>query len=199
MHHINTPLAVPLSPRPLHHDTLRFSAAARACHPFTLSTYLHALCKQPLPLATATMPILSGRFRKRSRQARSSPEHDYVSPHTPRATASSPCAHTPPRLPSPLHTGRSPPDSSCTPTPSHLEELWTLLDGSLADLDLRDEAFNPDMHSPNDMLVDTEEHIVEPTANGDEKDNLTIINPDNLETEAEQPELTRADDRMLSG
>lgn len=74
-----------------------------------------------------------------------------------------------------------------------------MLDGSLADLDLRDEAFNPDMHSPNDMLVDTEEHIVEPTANGDEKDNLTIINPDNLETEAEQPELTRADDRMLSG
>lgn len=56
------------------------------------------------------------------------------------------------------------------------------------------------MHSPNDMLVDTEEHIVEPTANGDEKDNLTIINPDNLETEAEQlQDLTRADDGTSLG
>lgn len=54
------------------------------------------------------------------------------------------------------------------------------------------------MHSPNDMLVDTEEHIVEPTANGDEKDNLTIINPDNLDPEAEQlQDLTRADDRTF--
>lgn len=51
------------------------------------------------------------------------------------------------------------------------------------------------MNSPNDMMVDTEEHIVEPTENGAEKDNLTIINPDNLETEAEQPQdLPRADD-----
>ncbi|PSS00784.1 hypothetical protein BD289DRAFT_458371 [Coniella lustricola] len=45
------------------------------------------------------------------------------------------------------------------------------------------------------MMVDTEEHIVGPTANGAENDNLTIINPDNLETEVEQlPDLTRADD-----
>lgn len=73
--------------------------------------------------------------------------------------------------------------------------LWRLLDENRADLILSDEAFNPDMHSPNDMLVDTEEHIVDPTANGVEKDNLTIINPDNLETEAEQvQDLTRADD-----
>jgi ubiquitin carboxyl-terminal hydrolase 7 len=64
-------------------------------------------------------------------------------------------------------------------------------------LAISDEAFNPDMHSPNDMLVDTEEHIVDPAANGVEKDNLTIINPDNLETEAEQlQDLTRADDCM---
>lgn len=55
------------------------------------------------------------------------------------------------------------------------------------------------MHSPNDMLVDTEEHIIDPTANGVEKDNLTIINPDNLETEAEQvQDLARADDCMFS-
>ncbi|KAJ9139474.1 Ubiquitin carboxyl-terminal hydrolase [Pleurostoma richardsiae] len=46
-------------------------------------------------------------------------------------------------------------------------------------------AFNPDMHSPNDMMIDGEEHIVEPTANGEERDNLAIINPDHLETEAE--------------
>lgn len=52
------------------------------------------------------------------------------------------------------------------------------------------------MNSPNDMLVDSEEHIVEPTANDDEKDNLTIINPDNLETEEAEPpqDLPRADD-----
>lgn len=59
-----------------------------------------------------------------------------------------------------------------------------------------EEAFNPDMPSPNDMMVDTEEHIVEPTANDAEKDSLTIINPDNLETETEQlQDLPRADDR----
>lgn len=51
------------------------------------------------------------------------------------------------------------------------------------------------MPSPNDMMVDTEEHIVEPTANDAEKDSLTIINPDNLETETEQlQDLPRADD-----
>lgn len=53
------------------------------------------------------------------------------------------------------------------------------------------------MPSPNDMMVDTEEHIVEPTANDAEKDSLTIINPDNLETETEQlQDLPRADDCM---
>lgn len=46
------------------------------------------------------------------------------------------------------------------------------------------------------MMIDTEEHIVEPTANDAEKDSLTIINPDNLETETEQlQDLPRADDR----
>jgi hypothetical protein len=55
----------------------------------------------------------------------------------------------------------------------------------LANLTVSDEAFNPDMHSPNDMMIDGEEHIVEPTANGEERDNLAIINPDHLETEAE--------------
>lgn len=55
------------------------------------------------------------------------------------------------------------------------------------------------MPSPNDMMVDTEEHIVEPTENGLEKDNLTIINPDSLETEAEPPQdLPRADDCMFT-
>jgi hypothetical protein len=73
--------------------------------------------------------------------------------------------------------------------------LWRLLNENRADLIISDEAFNPDMNSPNDMLVDTEEHIVDPAANGVEKDNLTIINPDNLETEAEQvQDLPRADD-----
>lgn len=53
------------------------------------------------------------------------------------------------------------------------------------------------MPSPNDMMVDTEEHIVEPIANDAEKDSLTIINPDNLETETEQlQDLPRADDCM---
>lgn len=47
-------------------------------------------------------------------------------------------------------------------------------------------AFNPDVHSPNDMMIDSEEHIVEPTANGVEKDDLAIIDPNNLDNEQEQ-------------
>lgn len=59
------------------------------------------------------------------------------------------------------------------------------------------EAFNPDMPSHNDLMVDSEEHIVEPTQNDAEKDSLTIINPDSLETEEEKlPDLPRADDCM---
>lgn len=54
------------------------------------------------------------------------------------------------------------------------------------------------MPSHNDLMEDSEEHIVEPTQNDVEKDSLTIINPDSLETEEEKlPDLPRADDCML--
>lgn len=69
----------------------------------------------------------------------------------------------------------------------------------MTDFTIDDEDYNADMHSPNDMMIDTE-HIVEPTANGaDREDNLAIINPDNLENEAEPlQDLPRADDRTCS-
>ena len=71
--------------------------------------------------------------------------------------------------------------------------------GQLANLTVSDEAFNPDVHSPNDMMIDSEEHIVEPTANGLEKDNLAIIDPNNLDNEQEQlQDLPVATDRELS-
>lgn len=153
------------------------------------------------------MPLLSRRFGKKSRRTRSSPhDRDRVSLHTPRTTASTPydCTPSPSRSPSPSFSEPSQllsPYFSRLPSPSQADELWRVLDApSMANLASSVEAFNPDIHSPNDMLVDTEEHIVEPSANGDEKDNLTIINPDNLETEeAEQPpqDLPRADDRTL--
>lgn len=54
------------------------------------------------------------------------------------------------------------------------------------------------MPSPNDLMVDSEEHIVEPTEIDQERDSLTIINPDSLETETEQlQDLPRADDCMF--
>lgn len=69
----------------------------------------------------------------------------------------------------------------------------------VADLYPPYEAFNPDMPEHNDLMVDPEEHIVEPTQNDAEKDSLTIINPDSLETEEEKlPDLPRADDCMLA-
>lgn len=130
------------------------------------------------------------------RRTRSSPpDESSLSLSAPRSSSSTPCVGGSPSVSvSPLF-----PDGPQSPTPASApvdpQLLWKLLDGTRADLGISDEAFNPDMHSPNDMLVDTEEHIVDPAANGVEKDNLTIINPDNLETEAEQlQDLTRADD-----
>ena len=66
----------------------------------------------------------------------------------------------------------------------------------LANMTVSVEAFNPDVHSPNDMMIDSEEHIVEPTANGVEKDDLAIIDPNNLDNEQEQlQDLPVATDR----
>ena len=49
-----------------------------------------------------------------------------------------------------------------------------------ANLSLGQDGYHPDVPSPNAMMVDQpEEHVVEP--NGIEKDNLTIINPDENE------------------
>lgn len=209
-HHINIP---PPPPPPHHHLLSLFNCYtsptttpsdliscdvslphfAYICTSYTSNLYI----SQSLP---STMPLLSGRFGMRSRRARSSPpERDSGSLYTPRATAFTPYDHTPSRSPSPPlsepYAPYSVPTSATTTIPFHIQELWRVLDGPRADLVACDEAFNPEMHSPNDMLVDTEEHIVEPTANGDEKDNLTIINPDNLESEAEQlQDLIRADD-----
>lgn len=56
----------------------------------------------------------------------------------------------------------------------------------LANLTFHDEAFNPDMHSPNEMMIDGEEHIVDPVTALDEKDSLAIITPENLEIEGDQ-------------
>lgn len=119
-----------------------------------------------------------------------------MSLHPPRARApSTPFDQTPTRTPSPSHSAHFTPCSIRARSPTQAEELWNVLNLDVANLAVRLEAFNPaDIHSPNDIM-ETEEHIVEPTANGAEKDNLTIINPDNLETEAEQlQDLTRADD-----
>lgn len=67
---------------------------------------------------------------------------------------------------------------------------------ALANITVSVEAFNPDVHSPNDMMIDSEEHIVEPTANGAEKDDLAIIDPNNLENDPEQlQDLPVATDR----
>lgn len=151
------------------------------------------------------MPLLSGRFGRKSRRTRSSPpERDWAALHSPRATAPTPFEHTPPRSPSPSLSEQLPHGSPRTSTSScsHLDQqLWGLLNSDrVTDLLSPEEAFNPDMPSPNDMMVDTEEHIVEPTANDAEKDSLTIINPDNLETETETEQLQdlpRADDCTL--
>lgn len=145
------------------------------------------------------MPLLSRRFGRKSRRTRSSPpERDWASLHTPRPTASTPFDHTPPRTPSsPSISEQLQSTSTRTSTSSQVDEqLWRLLNNDhVTNLTSPEEAFNPDMPSPNDMMVDTEEHIVEPTANDAEKDSLTIINPDNLETETEQlQDLPRADD-----
>lgn len=111
----------------------------------------------------------------------------------------SPFDDTPPPTPSPPLSVHLTPRLARTNSPVSFQDPWNRLGTNFANLSVHDEAFNPEMQSPNDMMVDTEEHIVEPTANGAENDNLTIINPDNLETEAEQlPDLTRADDCTFS-
>lgn len=145
------------------------------------------------------MPLSTRPWKVWRRTRSSPPEGSSLSLRTPRSTSSTPCVGSPSVSASPPF-----PDAAQSPsrptTPVDPELLWKLLDGTRADLDISHEAFNPDMHSPNDMLVDTEEHIVDPAANGVEKDNLTIINPDNLETEAEQlQDLTRADDCTCNG
>ncbi|KAK3325274.1 hypothetical protein B0H66DRAFT_116641 [Apodospora peruviana] len=55
--------------------------------------------------------------------------------------------------------------------------------GELAQLTINEDANNPEAPSPNAMMVDQpEEHVVEP--NGTENDDIAIINPDHMDTDA---------------
>lgn len=54
------------------------------------------------------------------------------------------------------------------------------------------QAYDAEMESPNDMLVDPDEYVTEQTEN--EKDDVAIINPDTLDSDIEMPDKPRADD-----
>ena len=49
------------------------------------------------------------------------------------------------------------------------------------------QSYDSEIHSPNDMMVDAQDDYVVP-ATENEKDQVAIINPDNLDNEADQPE-----------
>lgn len=51
----------------------------------------------------------------------------------------------------------------------------------------RQKSYDSEIHSPNEMVVDTQDDYVVQSAEN-EKDQLAIINPDNLENDAEQVE-----------
>lgn len=65
----------------------------------------------------------------------------------------------------------------------------------LADLSCSNQSFDTDVHSPNEMLVDPEEYIVEPVTG--EKDETAIINSDRRNGNHNDPEHPLATDRML--
>ena len=62
--------------------------------------------------------------------------------------------------------------------------------------DSTQKSYDADILSPNDMLVDPDEYVVEPPEN--EKDDVAIINPDQLGSDVELPDLPRADDCKTS-
>jgi ubiquitin carboxyl-terminal hydrolase 7 len=62
-----------------------------------------------------------------------------------------------------------------------------------ANLTVHEESYNPEALSPNAMMVDQpEEHVIDATAS--ERDDLAIINPDNLENGHDNAALTVASD-----
>ncbi len=66
----------------------------------------------------------------------------------------------------------------------------------MADLIISDQSLDSEIQSPNDMLVDPDEYVVEPPEN--EKDDLAVINPDDLSNDNydQLPSLPMADDCM---
>lgn len=60
---------------------------------------------------------------------------------------------------------------------------------------LETQSFDADIQSPNDMLIDPDEYVIEAP---EEKDNVTIINPDQLDNDGDLRNTLRADDCMLA-
>jgi hypothetical protein len=70
-----------------------------------------------------------------------------------------------------------------------------LLENSLANVSISSQSYNPDVHSPSDMVVDTDDYVGVP--NQPEKERVTIINPENLENEGDTlQDLPMANDSM---
>jgi hypothetical protein len=72
----------------------------------------------------------------------------------------------------------------------------TMITYRFADLSCSDQSFDTDVHSPNEMLVDPEEYVVEPALG--EKDDIAIINPDRLNSSQNDPEHPLATDCTLN-
>lgn len=60
------------------------------------------------------------------------------------------------------------------------------------------QSYDSDIHSPNDMVVDAPEDIVVQPAEA-EKDEIAIINPDQLDNDADHENITLATDCTFLG
>lgn len=58
------------------------------------------------------------------------------------------------------------------------------------------QSMDSEVHSPNEMMVDPDEYVVE--APETEKDDVAIINPDQLNGDTDETSELRADDCMLT-
>jgi len=71
-----------------------------------------------------------------------------------------------------------------------MDKYW--YDGNIDFGFLDGQAYEADLESPNDMLVDPDEYVTEQPDN--EKDDVAIINPDQLGSDVEMQDKLQADD-----
>lgn len=83
-------------------------------------------------------------------------------------------------------------ESRKTITPLPLQPMMPYIEDDAEYFSPRTQAYDADMESPNDLLVDPDDYVTEQPES--EKDEVAIINPEQLDNDVDMSDRPRADD-----